>query len=405
MSRNACGEFIEKSYKNSSAGATGGSSSYPDELIMKNGVTFTVRYIGCLEVKTSMKTLDFGTRSLVARECINIVCETAGLKTHKKRRLDKKILQYIADRPCMTNAGINVVINVSSRALHLVNCETGELVANHDMPRISFASGGDNDTLDFLAYVAKNEEGWRACYVLECGGDQTQDLILTIGKAFMLRFNAINKTYPCVDNYNIEKDYEKDYYNDLPDKLPPDLLCENNLSIKLLTKLNIKKPRERLSSNLIDLNSPPADSNIKQHCNINLDANSNTASTVNSGSTRDVFDMQSFSLCAEVSRSQLLTESWFHSAISRPVAEALLKNDGDFLVRESQGKPGQYVLTGLEGTNPKHLLLVDPHGIVRTKDRVFDSISHLIKYHWTNSLPIISEETQLVLRNPVMRNN
>ena len=73
------------------------------------------------------------------------------------------------------------------------------------------------------------------------------------------------------------------------------------------------------------------------------------------------------------------------------------------MVRESQGKPGQYVLTGLEGTNPKHLLLIDPDGIVRTKDRVFDSISHLINYHWENFLPIISEETQLVLRNPVNR--
>lgn len=110
-----------------------------------------------------------------------------------------------------------------------------------------------------------------------------------------------------------------------------------------------------------------------------------------------------FSLSAEVQRSQLMTESWFHPSISRPVAEGLLKNDGDFLVRESQGKPGQYVLTGLENTTPKHLLLIDPEGIVRTKDRIFDSISHLINYHWTNSLPIISEETELVLRTPVLR--
>lgn len=110
-----------------------------------------------------------------------------------------------------------------------------------------------------------------------------------------------------------------------------------------------------------------------------------------------------FSLTAEVQRSQLMTELWFHTDISRPDAEKLLQNDGDFLVRESQGIPGQYVLTGLQGKSPKHLLLIDPDGVVRTKDRIFDSISHLICYHWRNCLPIMSEESALVLRNPIAR--
>lgn len=74
--------------------------------------------------------------------------------------------------------------------------------------------------------------------------------------------------------------------------------------------------------------------------------------------------IEPFSLSAEVQRSQLLTEPWFHASISRQAAEALLKHDGDFLVRESQGKPGQYVLTGLQGQIPKHLLLFDPEGTV-----------------------------------------
>lgn len=47
--------------------------------------------------------------------------------------------------------------------------------------------------MDFLAYIAKNEDEWRACYVLECIGGQSEDLIVTIGKAFMLRYNAINR--------------------------------------------------------------------------------------------------------------------------------------------------------------------------------------------------------------------
>ena len=63
-------------------------------------------------------------------------------------------------------------------------------------------------------------------------------------------------------------------------------------------------------------------------------------------------------------------------------AEQLLRQDGDFLVRESHQTPGQFVLTGMQvgnillflkyshvfmqGQSRKHLLLVDPHGVVRS---------------------------------------
>ncbi len=44
--------------------------------------------------------------------------------------------------------------------------------------------------------------------------------------------------------------------------------------------------------------------------------------------------------------------------------EDLLVMDGDFLVRESTNSPGQYVLSGMHKGRIKHLLLVDPHGVV-----------------------------------------
>lgn len=50
--------------------------------------------------------------------------------------------------------------------------------------------------------------------------------------------------------------------------------------------------------------------------------------------------------------------------MSRRDAERLLVRDGDFLVRESTTNPGQYVLTGMHCGLPKHLLLVDPEGVV-----------------------------------------
>lgn len=138
---------------------------------------------------------------------------------------------------------------------------------------------------------------------------------------------------------------------------------------------------------------------------------------------------------------QLRREPWYHGKMNRKDAEKLLKVNGDFLVRESTTTPGQYVLTGLQGGQPKHLLLVDPEGVVsarghataggalppspktrwvchqwplkcplfvppsqvRTKDHRFESVSHLISYHMDNHLPIISAGSEMCLQQPVER--
>ena len=63
-------------------------------------------------------------------------------------------------------------------------------------------------------------------------------------------------------------------------------------------------------------------------------------------------------------KQQLRNEDCYHGRLSRKAAESLLVKDGDFLVRESATSPGQYVLSGLQGGQAKHLLLVDPEGKV-----------------------------------------
>lgn len=55
----------------------------------------------------------------------------------------------------------------------------------------------------------------------------------------------------------------------------------------------------------------------------------------------------------------------------------LLFKDGDFLVRESQGSPGQYVLTGMNNNTPKHLLLIDPEGVVSIKWNLYNKITNV----------------------------
>jgi SHC-transforming protein 1 len=245
------------------------------------------------------------------------------------------------------------------------------------MPNISFASGGDSESTNFVAYVAKDVMGWRACYVVDCGIDKAQTVISTMGQAFELRY----KNFCGDDKQRKSKSPpgSTEYYNDLPNKVPPEFSSDSSGS-----------ERPRLHSNLIDLN-------------ISLEQKCDYVNESDAASSRDVFDMQCFSLPPEAQHSLLLHEEWFHGTISRGIAESILRHDGDFLVRESQGSSHQYVLTGLNAGQPKHLLLIDPEGVVRTKDRVFENITHLINYHWSNRLPIISADSALLLQTPVNR--
>lgn len=187
---------------------------------------------------------------------------------------------------------------------------------------------------------------------------------------------------------------DTEYYNDLPNKAPPEF-SETSSSAS-------EKRRVRLHSNLIDFNTSFEHQREEEYVNESDGNTSDVNYSNNNNASRDVFDMQCFSISPAVQKKQLLIESWYHGPISRAISESLLRNDGDFLVRESQGSASQYVLTGLNG-QPKHLLLIDPEGVVRTKDRVFENITHLINYHWSNRLPIISSDSAILLQTPVIR--
>lgn len=83
------------------------------------------------------------------------------------------------------------------------------------------------------------------------------------------------------------------------------------------------------------------------------------------GCTKDFRFHGIFSITGAQS-TPLESEVWYHGPMSRAEAELLLEDEGDFLVRESKSKAGQYVLSGVQNGQPRHLLLVDPEGKVRT---------------------------------------
>ncbi|TDH02118.1 hypothetical protein EPR50_G00169840 [Perca flavescens] len=475
---------------------------HSSEKISGPGVTYIVKYLGCIEVLRSMRSLDFTTRSQITREAISLVCEAVpGTKgALRKRKPPSKALSSILGKSNLQFAGMSINLNISTSSLNLMAPDCKQIIANHHMQSISFASGGDPDTTDYVAYVAKDPVNRRACHILECSDGLAQDVISTIGQAFDLRFqlylqcpsSKLSSTHDRVLNMEElpwteeeEESAEHPYYNNIPGKMPP----PGGFIDTRLTNQNVapdgcqmgpvsvdqtyyqgrhcgenwgdeRKPIF-IQQGSFDINSlpeskgqapktgeMPAYVNTQQIDAQVLAALQAEAENVTKGMAaaakespqKDLFDMkpfedaiqsqshpptqgqvqsQVFSLQKEASvdnsspllvrsvafraQEELQGQTWYHGKMSRRDAEKLLKEDGDFLVRKSTTNPGSYVLTGMHNGLAKHLLLVDPEGTVRTKDHIFDSISHLIGHHRDNNLPIVSAGSELCLLQPVGR--
>lgn len=429
---------------------------HPDDKVMGPGVFYLVRYMGCVEVLQSMRALDFNTRTQVTREAISLVCDAVpGAKgALRRRKTGGRALNSILGKCNLKFAGMPITLTVSTSSLNLMASDCKQIIANHHMQSISFASGGDPDTAEYVAYVAKDPVNQRACHILECPEGHAQDVISTIGQAFELRFKQYLKNPPKLvtphdrmagfdgSAWDEEEEELPDhaYYNDFPGKEPPiggvvDMRLREGaapavprqspnhmgatLPVGQITGVE-QDPRklqpqasvqgkERFPVpgakplNRPDLFDDPSYVNVQ-----NLEKSRQPLRGTINGQ-RDIFDMKPFEEALPPGQAlismeeQLKREPWYHGKMTRKEAERLLRVNGDFLVRESTTTPGQYVLTGLQNGQPKHLLLVDPEGVVRTKDHRFESVSHLISYHMDNHLPIISAGSELCLQQPVER--
>ncbi|XP_025066283.1 SHC-transforming protein 4 isoform X2 [Alligator sinensis] len=379
---------------------------------VETSMTYCVRYMGCIEVLQSMRSLDFGTRTQVTREAISRLCEavpgTNGAL--KKRKPPVKFLSSVLGKSNLQFSGVNIKLTISTSSLTLMNVDTQQIIANHHMQSISFASGGDPDTTDYVAYVAKDPVNQRACHILECPNGMAQDVINTIGQAFELRFkqylknpsSLVTSNESGVMNLsgsagNMQEREDHEYYNEIPGKEPP-TGGVSDIRTKVQTDQRANCPIQ--CEKQYCLTGSPRCINIYENY---LEENK-TMELPEAGQQSTTSNMASLCVPPQI-KQQLRSEDCYHGKLNRKAAESLLINDGDFLVRESATSPGQYVLSGLQGRQAKHLLLVDPGGKVRTKDRVFDSVGHLIHYHMENNLPIISSGSEVCLKQPVRKEN
>ncbi|XP_063202948.1 SHC-transforming protein 4 isoform X2 [Chroicocephalus ridibundus] len=416
------------------------------------GKTYGVRYMGCIEVLQSMRSLDFGTRTQVTREAISRLCEAVSGTNGaiKKRKPPVKFLSSVLGKSNLQFSGVNIKLTISTSSLTLINVDTQQ------------------DTTDYVAYVAKDPVNQRACHILECPNGMAQEVINTIGQAFELRFKqylknpsslvTANESEAANANGSAGNSQEREdheYYNEIPGKEPPtggvlDMRMKVQTDQRANCLMHCKKQHCVTGSpTFINIyENCPEENKTMGNCGERSQKTKKEATLLKPAYKTDLFDdpcyintqtlqsavctargtaptqthgspLRQAKLPEAVQQSatsntaglgvlpqikqQLKNEDCYHGKLNRKAAESLLVNDGDFLVRESTTSPGQYVLSGLQGGQAKHLLLVDPEGKVRTKDHIFDSVGHLIQYHMENNLPIISSGSEVSLKQPVRK--
>uniref|UniRef100_UPI003AAB7CB7 SHC-transforming protein 1-like n=1 Tax=Centroberyx gerrardi TaxID=166262 RepID=UPI003AAB7CB7 len=376
-----------------------------------------IKYMGSVEVTQSMRALDFDTRMQVTREAISRLCErTSGAKTAvKHKRPLHKGLSAVLGQSNLQFSGSRIILTVSTDSVTLTTAASLQTIAHHPMQSISFASGGDPDMADYIAYVAKDPVNQRACHILECSQGRASEVINSIGQAFETRFRQLLSHAPSVlppvprsavrisdwspeetmkdhkDKEDGEVSEQHDYYNEIPGKTPPPGGIED---MRIARGANEQDAGiQRICS------SEPV--SLYENCSITEETPAPPADTVGSEISAEQCDSQPLS--ERLIQDLIKEEGWFHGRLGREQAESLLSCSGDFLVRESSSASGQYVLSGMEGATVRHLLLVDPHGQVRTRDQVFLSVGHLVRFHMESQTPIVSGNSELCLRQPILQ--
>ncbi|XP_010794128.1 breast cancer anti-estrogen resistance protein 3 isoform X2 [Notothenia coriiceps] len=113
----------------------------------------------------------------------------------------------------------------------------------------------------------------------------------------------------------------------------------------------------------------------------------------------------------KLSTDDLTSHAWYHGPLRREAAESLFERDGDFLVRDSNSSPGNYVLSCFWKNGPMHFKII--RVILRPKkgysrelfqfeeDR-FDNVPALIRFYVGGRRPI-SQASGAVIFNPITR--
>uniref|UniRef100_A0A8D0GIZ2 Tyrosine-protein kinase n=1 Tax=Sphenodon punctatus TaxID=8508 RepID=A0A8D0GIZ2_SPHPU len=97
----------------------------------------------------------------------------------------------------------------------------------------------------------------------------------------------------------------------------------------------------------------------------------------------------------------LCQQAWYHGAIPRVEVQELLQHNGDFLVRESQGKQ-EYVLSVLWDGQPRHFIIQAAENLYRLEGEGYPTIPLLID-HCLKSQQPITRKSRVILGKPIFK--
>uniref|UniRef100_A0A8C4ZJJ9 Tyrosine-protein kinase n=1 Tax=Gadus morhua TaxID=8049 RepID=A0A8C4ZJJ9_GADMO len=108
------------------------------------------------------------------------------------------------------------------------------------------------------------------------------------------------------------------------------------------------------------------------------------------------------SVLSSSSSRPLVELDWYHGAVPRAEAQDLLRLHGDFLVRESHGKPGEYVLSVYWEATRRHFIIQYAENQYRFEGTGFPSIPQLIDHHFSTK-QVITKKSGVILHTPVLK--
>ncbi|KAG8575402.1 hypothetical protein GDO81_009542 [Engystomops pustulosus] len=97
----------------------------------------------------------------------------------------------------------------------------------------------------------------------------------------------------------------------------------------------------------------------------------------------------------------LSQQHWYHGAIPRTEVQGLLINNGDFLVRESQGKQ-EYVLSVLWDGQPRHFIIQCVDNLYRLEGEAFPTIPLLID-NFLKTKQVVTKKSGVILSRAIVK--
>ncbi|CAL8351203.1 unnamed protein product [Merluccius merluccius] len=94
-------------------------------------------------------------------------------------------------------------------------------------------------------------------------------------------------------------------------------------------------------------------------------------------------------------------QDWYHGAIPRLEVQALLRSDGDFLVRRSQGKQ-ENVLSVHWAGSCRHYLIQQANNLYRLDKEHFETVPLLINHLVSSGQPVTAR-TNILIKKPVIK--